>query len=128
VSVDGSTTRRPRDQRGSVSVLSIIVVVLAAALMFGVARVGLAAVLRTRAENAADAAALAAADQLALGHSTADAWDAAAATARANGAHLLQCSCSGAAAEVAVALDVTLPFGFPVVQGRARAEVDIASG
>lgn len=116
-----------RSERGSVTVLSIILVVMAAALLFGVARLGLAAVLRTRVENAADASALAAADQLALGHSPTDAREAAVATARDNGAVLLECSCEGLSAEVAVELDVSVPLlGFPAVQGRARAEVDLS--
>jgi secretion/DNA translocation related TadE-like protein len=118
-------TRRRDD--GAVTVAMTIAVVLAGLLLYGVARVGVASVLRARAENAADAAALAAADRLALGATAADARAAAATVARANGATLLECSCGGTSAEVVVQLagDAPVPW-LPAVQARARAEVDLA--
>ncbi len=112
------------DERGSIAVLSTMVLVVAMALAYGVVRVGAAAALRTQAENAADAAALAAADQLALGHGAARAAAAADDIARANGARLVACDCEGSAAEVVVELVDTPPLlAFPAVEARARAEV-----
>lgn len=112
-------------QRGSVTVIAILLVMISAALLLGVARVGLATVLRTRAANAADAAALAAADQLALGFDPARAYAAAEATAADNGAVLVECECQGSAAEVVVRFAFSVPIpGFPDVEARARAEVD----
>jgi len=118
--------RARRDESGSVTVLMAVAVVVAGLLCYGVARVGVAAVLRTRAENAADAAALAAADRLALGEGSQAARAAADATARDNMARLVECDCTGGAAEVVVELDVGVPIpGFPPVQARARAEIDL---
>ncbi len=54
-------------ERGSVSVLAVVMVVLAGALMLGVARLGHAVSDRAEADTAADAAALAAAGVLARG-------------------------------------------------------------
>lgn len=114
-----------RTQRGSVTVISIALVIISAALLLGVARVGLASVLRTRAANAADAAALAAADQLALGFDSERARAAAAGVAADNGTVLVECDCDGAAAEVVVRFVFSVPIpGFPIVEARARAEVD----
>jgi secretion/DNA translocation related TadE-like protein len=112
-------------ERGSVTVIAIALVMISAALLFGVARIGLATVLRTRAANAADAAALAAADQLALGYDSARARAAAEATAADNGAVLVVCACDGTSAEVVVRFAFTVPIpGFSDVEARARAEVD----
>ncbi len=58
-------------ERGNVSILMVGGVALAAVLCLGVARVGAAAMLAARADTAADAAALAGADALALGRSSA---------------------------------------------------------
>ena len=55
------------DQRGNVSLLVIAVMVVAVVLCTAVARLGGAVAAKSRANNAADAAALAAADGLALG-------------------------------------------------------------
>jgi len=54
-------------ERGSVSLLALAAVGLSVVLCLGIARVGGAAVLQARADTAADAAALAGADALALG-------------------------------------------------------------
>ncbi len=110
--------------RGSASVVMVAVVAIGIVLSFGAARLGSALIGRARADTAADAAALAAADALALGHGS----DAAAADARAtavrNDARLLSCVCAGTIA--AVVVEVDLPglgvFG-GVARARARAEV-----
>ena len=89
---------------------------LAAVLCLGVARVGAAAVLASRAGTAADAAALAGADALALGRSPAAALAAARAAASDNGARLVSCTCRDGSAEVVVVIGRA--------HGRARAVVD----
>jgi hypothetical protein len=102
--------------RGSISVLMVAGVALAAVLCLGVARVGAAAMLAARADTAADAAALAGADALALGRSPAAATRAAAGAASDNGARLVSCTCRDGEAEVVVVLGRA--------HGHARAVVD----
>ena len=98
-------------------------------LMLGLGRIAGATVLQARADAAADAAALAAADALALGRGAAGAIDAARTTAADNGAELVECGCAGLSAEVVVAVDP--PDGplaaFGPAKSRARAEVDRAA-
>jgi Flp pilus assembly protein TadG len=96
-------------------VIAIVAVVLAGALMFGVARLGNAASDKARAENAADAAALAAASVLARGGDGSSALVAASETAASNGARLQHCGCGGTSPVVSVT--------FGEATGRARAEV-----
>jgi secretion/DNA translocation related TadE-like protein len=111
-----------RSEHGNVSIIAVAGVALALILCFGVARVGSAVVLKSRAEIAADAAALAGADSLALGHSAAAAADAARVVAADNGARLVTCSCSGDVAEV----EVELVGEVGRAHGHARAEVDLS--
>jgi hypothetical protein len=92
----------------------------------GLARLGAAAVGQARADGAADAAALAAADMLALGRGATVATDAAGEAAMANGARLLGCSCGGPVVTVRVAVRVDA-LGV-TVRGRARAEVRLLGG
>lgn len=107
-------------ERGGVSVLALVVVVLAGMVLVGLGRSGAAAVRSARAETAADAAALAAADALASGRSPADARADAAAAAADDGAALRSCECTGRHAEVVVSVgDAT---------GRSRAEIDLPCG
>jgi Flp pilus assembly protein TadG len=105
-----------RSERGSVVVLMTAAVVIAALCCLAAARLGRAATDRARADTAADAAALAAADVLAVGRSTGAAVSAARQVAAENGARLLTCACANGAAEVTVALGEA--------RGRARAVVD----
>jgi secretion/DNA translocation related TadE-like protein len=102
-------------ERGNVSVLMVVAVVLAGMLCVVLARVGAAAGDRARADTAADAAALAAADQLALGHGSTAAVDAARHVAAENGAVLVACICAGRSAQVSVL--------YQRFRARARAEV-----
>ena len=106
----------PVGERGNVSVMALAVVGLALVLCLGVARVGAAVVLQSRADTAADAAALAGADALALGATPRAAIDAARGEAVANGAQLVSCSCSGDVAEVSVTIGRA--------HGHARAVID----
>ena len=102
-------------QRGNVSVLMVAAVVLSGSLCIVIARVGGVAADRARADTAADAAALAAADQLALDHGPRAAMAVARQVAGENGATLDSCSCTGSAAFVVVHIGH--------IRARARAEV-----
>ena len=97
--------------------MALGVLVLALALTMGAARLGSALVGRARAESAADAAALAAADALALGRGSEAAAEAAGVVATRNDARLVSCECAGDAAEVVVEVDVP---GLSLVSGPAR--------
>jgi hypothetical protein len=100
---------------GNVSVLMVAAVVLAGALCIVVARVGGVAADRARADTAADAAALAAADELAQQHDCAAATAAARQVATANSATFDACSCDAHSALVMVHIGR--------IRTRARAEV-----
>ena len=115
---------RARAERGGVTILMVAVVVLGLALSLGAARLGSAVIGRARADTAADAAALAAADALALGGSADAALAAAHTTAASNDARLVSCECAGTSADVVVEVDVPGlgPLG-AVARGRAKAEV-----
>jgi hypothetical protein len=104
--------------RGAVSILALAAVGVSVVLCLGIARVGGAAVLLARADNAADAAALAGADALALGQGSSAAVRSARTAAALNHARLVSCSCAGRAAEVVVQLGRA--------HGRARAVVDFS--
>jgi secretion/DNA translocation related TadE-like protein len=111
---------RQREQ-GAATIVVIGVFVLGMALMLGATRLGVAMLARARAETAADAAALAAADTLALGGGAAAANDQAGAVAEANGARLVVCDCSGRFATATVEVDV--PVLGRIARARSRAEV-----
>jgi secretion/DNA translocation related TadE-like protein len=104
--------------------LMLAVFVIGVVLALGALRLGGAMIGRARAESAADAAALAAADALALGHGSDQARADAAATAASNDARLVQCVCAGHDARVIVEIDLPA-FGAlsGTAIGRARAEV-----
>jgi secretion/DNA translocation related TadE-like protein len=111
---------RARDRRGNVSIFVAVFIVVGMLLCAAVARLGGVVVEKSRANSAADASALAAADGLALGWSSTDACAAARSTATDNGARVLTCRSTlsvggGLAAEVVLQMhDAT---------ARARAEV-----
>ena len=116
--------RRGMPERGSVTILMVAVVVIGLVLSLGAARLGGAIVGRARADTAADASALAAADALALGDGPGAAHEAARATAASNDAHLVSCICAGTSAEVVVEVDVPgLGTLGAVARGRAKAQV-----
>ena len=109
---------------GSAGVLLCGVVAVTAVLTLGLGRLATAVLVTSRAQIAADAAALAAAGELAAGRSVGEAERIASQTASANGARLLRCDCGGPA--VIVAVTVTLPASGPasrLVRAAARAEL-----
>lgn len=118
-----------RHQRGSVSVLLSAGVLVALVLALGVADLGRVLVARSRARTAADAAALAAVQEMALPTGEEPATFAAA-FAAANGASLVACVCESGTFEAVV--EVTVPVGdlrlvpgSPSATARARAVVDL---
>ncbi|MEO8293585.1 MAG: pilus assembly protein TadG-related protein [Actinomycetota bacterium] len=118
-------------ERGSVSI--VVVALMAMALVLSMGMTDLARVLTraARAQTAADAAALAAAQELATGSASGvEPADMAAAYAERNGAVLTACSCAAGGTEAVVTVSLPVgPLAFApddrVVTARARAVVDI---
>jgi secretion/DNA translocation related TadE-like protein len=108
-------------ERGATTIVMIGVVALGFALIMGAARLGTAVVARARADTAADAAALAAADMLALGRDAGAAEAAARDTAAANGGRLVSCSCAGRFASVVIEVAV----GSLGASARATAKAEV---
>ncbi len=90
-----------RRDRGSVTVVAAAVMALVAVLTMGAADVGKALVARERAQAAADAAALAAAQELVMPTGRVPAELAAEYAAR-NGADLVRCACEADSSEAVV--------------------------
>jgi Flp pilus assembly protein TadG len=116
-------------ERGSVSVVTAAVVLLALVLSLGIADVAHVLVARSRARTAADAAALAVAQDLVI-PSGVVLSDIAADYAALNGAQLSGCVCEPGTLEamVTVSIDVDgflLIAGARTVKARARAVVDL---
>ena len=114
----------PAGERGSGGILVCGLLALLAVLVLATGRLAGGLVAVSRAHTAADAAALAAAGELAAGRTAADAERTASVTATANGARLLRCDCGGPA--VIVHVSVILSFSRPVsglVKAAARAEL-----
>lgn len=107
-------------ERGAVSIIVIAVLLVGVAVAIAAARAGVVLIGQARAETAADAAALAAADTLALGRRGPEA--AARDAALRNGARLVSCDCGGTHAEVVVEIRLRGATASKV-RGRARAEV-----
>ena len=121
-----------RSQRGSVSVLLAAGILIVLVFVLGVTDLGRVLIARSKARTAADAAALAAADELAL-PSGADPEALAAGYAARNGATLTACTCAVGTFEADVMVqvmtgDLLLFPGARVVVARARAVVDLPSG
>ncbi|MGE5226949.1 MAG: Rv3654c family TadE-like protein [Planctomycetaceae bacterium] len=122
----------PRSERGSVSLVLVGGIAVTLVLAMGVADLARVLVVRSRARTAADAAALAAAQELAV-PTGADPGSLAASYAEANGALLTACACApgGDMADVEVRVDVGPLLLFAdtqAVSARARAVVDLPSG
>src|SRR5438552_3448337 len=122
---------RMRSEGGSVSVVAAGVMVLTVVLTMGAADVGRALVAQARARTAADAAALAAAQELALPSGRSPAEVASEYAVRDDG-ELLSCSCDTGSQEAVV--EVRVPVGTLFlapddrwVTARSRAVVDIAT-
>jgi secretion/DNA translocation related TadE-like protein len=121
-----------RFERGSVSVVFAAGVLVVLVLTMGVADLGRVMLARSKARTAADAAALAAADELALPTGLDPATLAQEYAAR-NGAVLASCTCDPGTfeADVTVTVHVGDLLLFPGARdavARARAVVDLPSG
>jgi len=116
-------------ERGSISLVVAAGVAMSLIVAMGSADVARALVARSRAEAAADLAALAAAQELAL-PSGEDPASFAAAYAAANDARLVSCSCAPGSREAVVTVAVgvggfLLPLADRDVVATARAVVDV---
>ena len=114
-------------ENGSIAVIACGLVALAVVLTVAVVAVGGAVVLAGRAEAAADSAALAAADTVALGRSS---WACGAASlvAEIDGAHLVACRVEPQAVEVVVELTGAGAAALGrTVRARSRAVVDFSA-
>lgn len=119
-----------RDQRGSVTVVVAAIAALTLVLAMGCADVARALTASARAQNAADAAALAVAQELAFPGGR-DPAELAAEYAARNGATVIASSVSGFEVIVEVAVPVGTLLLFPddrVATATARAVVDFGTG
>ena len=124
-----AASERFRDERGSVSVVIGGVVAIMVVLTLGAADLGTALIARERAHAAADAAALAAAQELAMPSGSLPQIQAAGYADR-NGASLLTCACEPGSREALVSVSIAIRhlFLFPgthAVESQSRAVVDI---
>jgi secretion/DNA translocation related TadE-like protein len=117
-----------RGDRGSITIVAAAVMALVVVLTMGAADVGTALVAQAHAQQVADAAALAAAQELVLpsGHGPAGA---AADYALRNGGTLTACACAAGSTEAVVTVHVAVPHllllpGARTVTARARAVID----
>jgi secretion/DNA translocation related TadE-like protein len=115
-------------ERGSVSIVVAAIVLLALVLSVGVADVARVLIARSHARTAADAAALAAAQELAL-PSGVEPADIAAGYAERNDAVLTDCVCAAGTLDSTVTVSIVvdgflLVTGIRTVTARARAVVD----
>jgi secretion/DNA translocation related TadE-like protein len=118
-----------RRERGSVTIVFAAMLPVVLVLAMGTADLGRTLVARSHARAAADAAALAAAQELAL-PSGADPAALAAEYARRGGGELTACTCTAGTYEAVVDVqvrvgDLLLIPGSPVATARARAVVDV---
>jgi Flp pilus assembly protein TadG len=118
-----------RSERGSVSLVVAAGIGMSLIVTMGVADVARALVARSRAEAAADLAALAVVQELAL-PSGADPASFAAAYAAVNDARLVSCACATGSQEAVVRVSVPvggflLPLPDRAVIATARAVVDV---
>ena len=117
---------RRSGEDGSVAVLALALIAVAVVLIVAIVTVGGAVVLAGRAEAAADAAALAAADTIALGPRSL-ACPSASLVAETDGAHLVECRVEPQAVEVVVELHGDGPAALGrTVRARSRAEIDLS--
>ena len=120
-----------RSERGSVSIVVAAIVLIGLVLCVGMDDVARALVVRSHARTAADAAALAVAQELALPTGR-DPSDVAADYAIRNGAALTDCECAPKTFDDTVTVSIQVS-GFLLVPGdrtvtaRARAVVDLPS-
>lgn len=118
-------------ERGSASLVAVAIVAMAMVLALGAADLARVLIAESRAQTAADAAALAAAQELAI-PSGREPAEVAAEYVALNGGELLECSCARGAFEatVRVRLDAGTLFLLGEARGveaEARAVVDVGA-
>jgi Flp pilus assembly protein TadG len=104
---------RFHEERGSVTIVAAAILVVIAAMALGATDVWRVVAAKSRAQTAADAAALAAVQELALPVSGADPAAQAALFAAHNGAQLETCDCS--LGQQAAVVEASIPVGRLVV-------------
>src|SRR5438552_2031924 len=118
------------DEKGSVTILTTAVLFLAGVLVLVSLDLMRTLAAGARAQTAADAAALAAAQEIAVPTGTWSPQDAAAYYAERNGATLRSCTCEPRSSEAVVEVEAPLDLVFlgpdRTVTGRARAVIGIA--
>ncbi len=131
-SVDARASPTPRSatDRGSITLLSAAVLAALVVLAMGASDVARVLHAASRAQTAADAAALAAAQALAVDEEGPEPAALAGEYARRNGAVLETCSCERGTIEATVSVrlpvgDLLLVAGDRAVQAMARAQVDL---
>jgi secretion/DNA translocation related TadE-like protein len=117
-----------REERGSITVVAVAVMALIVVMTMGAADVGVALIARAHAQQGADAAALAAAQELALPTGRAPVAFAAD-FAALNHARLVACVCGPGTTQAVTTVAVEVPHwllftGTHTVTARARAVVD----
>lgn len=119
----------PAGERGNVTPVVIGLVALILMLVLGLADLGTFFLARSKAQTAADSAALAAAAELIPGGGAGDPERQAARFAQANGARLLSCACRRGDRVALVRVALKVRFGLlprpEEVTARARADVDL---
>ena len=123
-------SHRPDDERGSVTLLSAGILVALVVLAMGASDVARVLHAASRAQTAADAAALAAAQALAIDDGGPRPDELAGEYAARNGAALETCACEPGTFEASVGVrmpvgDLFLVAGDRTVSARARAVVDL---
>ena len=101
--------RLAAEERGGVTLIAAGVMVLSCVLCLVTADLGRAVLARGRAQTAADAAALAAAQEIAIPRG-AEPVDAARRFAGLNGATLLTCQCDAGASDAVVSVQLSVSF------------------
>ena len=126
-----SRTRRPPDsERGSISLLAAAVMVMVVIMALATADVARALDAASQAQTAADAAALAAAQEIVEPDPGDTPASAAARYAEDNGARLVSCECSDGATEAVATVSVEISGLLILPSGRtatasARAVIDV---
>ena len=130
VDARASATPRPATDRGSITLLSAAVLAALVVLAMGASDVARVLHAASRAQTAADASALAAAQALAIDEEGPEPGTLAGEYAERNGAVLETCSCERGTFEATVSVrllvgDLFLVAGDRTVRARARAQVDL---
>lgn len=124
------TARSKQNDSGNAAILVLVGSLVMMVLLLALADLGIFLITRARAQTAADAAALAAAQELLPGSRT-EPFEQAARFAVGNGARLVSCSCSIGERQAKVEVSVPIHFiivgdlGVEEVRAKALADVEL---